>query len=76
MEIDWDTPATLDSFSIINDPRPAPPAVNSTLRACLEAVQKWPMETIPTIHTDRPVSGKTVFNREEISVLIALMPKQ
>lgn len=73
MDIDWETPARLDCFMILNDPRPMPPPVDGPLRACLEAVQKWPIATVPTLHTDRPVNGRTVFNRDQIGELIQLL---
>lgn len=74
MDIDWDTPARLDSFVIKNvQGYTNPPPHDGTLRSCLEKVQEWPMTAVPTLHTEVAVQGRTIFNREEIGALLKLM---
>lgn len=70
MDYDWDTPARLDSYHVINQAHIQPVAVEGTLRQCLEAVAEWPTSAVPIIYLDRPVAGRTVLDQDDILALL------
>jgi hypothetical protein len=76
LEIDWETPARLDAYHIINAPHSMPPPVQGTLRTCLKAYKRWPSDAVPIIHTDAPVLGKTAFDGPEIVELVRQLPSE
>jgi hypothetical protein len=73
MEINWDTPARLDSDHVINMDHRIMPTMDGTLHDCVLAAMKWPGDALPTIFLDHRVMGKTILNRADIEELAKVL---
>ena len=73
MEINWDTPARLQSDHLINMDHRRMPTMDGTLRDCILAAIEWPGDSIPTIFLDRRVMGKTILNQSDIRELAKML---
>ena len=72
MTIDWSMGARLFIAPVRGNRTSEEPDLVADLLTCVRMARAWPPDVVFTLHTDSPVLGKTIFDREGLKTLPGL----